>query len=144
MAFWDAPDFAGRLEAKASREASNNWHNERAQMDIDKITIGELKKIQRLLGTQSSVRDDDHWEIGGTYFIRTVTYHLTGRLTKVAEHELVIEDAAWIADDGRFAEAVKSGSFVEVEPFPDGPVIVGRGSLIDARRVTFLAPRSQR
>ena len=113
-------------------------------MEIDKMTIGELKEIQRLLGGHTATRDDAHWEIGGTYFIRTVTHHLTGRLTKVSEHELVIEDAAWIADDGRFAEAVKSGEFGEIEPFPDGPVIVGRGSLIDARRVAFPAPRSQR
>jgi hypothetical protein len=113
-------------------------------MEIDKMTIGELKEIQRLLWTQSSSRDDSHWEIGGVYFIRTVTHHLTGKLTRVTEHELVIEDAAWIADDGRFAEAVKSGTFGEIEPFPDGPVIVGRGSLIDARRVDFKAPRSQR
>lgn len=113
-------------------------------MDFDKMTIGELKEIKRMIGDQSSTRDDAHWELGGTYFIRTVTHHLTGRLTKVSEHELVIEDAAWIADDGRFAEAVKEGNFREVEPFPDGPVIIGRGSLIDARRVTFSAPRSQR
>jgi hypothetical protein len=72
------------------------------------------------------------WKIGKIYFIRTVTHHLTGRLIKVFPQELVIEDAAWIADDGRFSDALKKGEFNEVEPFPDGPVIVGRASLIDA------------
>ena len=121
-------------------------------MDLPKLTVKESHDLREEIGQLlqpvrfpvTRTDDDSHWEIGGTYFIRTVTHHLTGRLTKVSEHELVIEDAAWIADDGRFAEAVKSGEFGEVEPFPDGPVIVGRGSLIDARRVTFSAPRSQR
>ena len=112
-------------------------------IDIDKLTIGEVKELVRLLGGNPAA-DDSHWEIGRTYFIRTVTHHLTGRLVKVTTQELVLEDGAWIADDGRFADALKSGEFKEVEPFQDGAVIVGRGSLIDAQRVTFKAPRSQR
>lgn len=121
-------------------------------MDLLKLTVKELHDLREEIGqllqpVRSPVArpdDDSHWEIGAVYFIRTVTHHLTGRLTRVAPQELVIEDAAWIADDGRFSEAVKDGKFSEVEPFPDGPVIIGRGSLIDARRVTFSAPRSQR
>jgi len=114
-------------------------------MDLNKITIGEAKELARLFGgVAPAVSDDLHWEIGGVYFIRTVTHHFTGRLVKVGDKELVIEEAAWIADDGRLADVLKSGEFKEIEPFPDGPVIIGRGSLIDARRVTFSAPRSQR
>jgi hypothetical protein len=82
--------------------------------------------------------------IGKTYFIRTVTHHFTGVLKKVFKQEIVLEDAAWIADDGRFAAAVKDGSFNEVEPFPDGEVVIGRGSIIDAYSVSFKSPRSQK
>jgi hypothetical protein len=46
----------------------------------------------------------------------------------------VLEDAAWIADTGRFSDALKSAKFNEVEPFPNGRVIIGRGSIIDAVR----------
>ena len=66
------------------------------------------------------------------YLIRTVTMIQTGRLIAVYPQELVLEDAAWIADTGRFADALKSLNFNEVEPFPDGPVFIGRGSVIDA------------
>jgi hypothetical protein len=54
-----------------------------------------------------------------------------------------LEDAAWIADTGRFADALKSGKFNEVEPFPDGQVIVGRGAIIDAIQIS-VTPREQK
>jgi hypothetical protein len=97
-------------------------------------------------GTKSSADTKDHpYEIGRNYFIRTVTHHMTGRLVEVYEHELVLVDAAWIADDGRFADAVKTGVFCEVEPFPDGArEIVGRGSLCDCVAVDWKLPRTQK
>lgn len=84
------------------------------------------------------------FEIGSNYFIRTVTHHLTGKLVEVGPQELVLIDAAWIADDGRLSDALKSETFSEVEPFPDGRrIIVGRASLIDAQVIEKL-PRSQK
>jgi hypothetical protein len=83
------------------------------------------------------------WVIGKNYLIRTVTMIDTGRLVAVTEHELVLEDAAWVADTGRFAQAIEKGEFNEVEPFPSGRVIVGRGSLIDAVQIPVL-PRKQK
>jgi hypothetical protein len=82
--------------------------------------------------------------IGKTYFIRTVTHHYSGVLVRVFKQELVLKDAAWIADDGRFADAVKDGTFHEVEPYPDGEVIIGRGSICDAYAVSFKSPRVQK
>ena len=71
-------------------------------------------------------------EIGQSYFIRTVTNYFTGRLIWVGEKEIVLEDAAWIAETGRFNEFVAGKTVSEVEPFPKGSrVIVGRGSIID-------------
>ena len=85
------------------------------------------------------------FKIGKSYFIRTISHHFTGRLVAVHEHELVITDAAWIADDGRFAQAVASGSFNEVEPYPDKrDVLINRASLIDACEITFPLPRAQK
>ena len=86
---------------------------------------------------------DHPWEIGKCYLIRTVTMFDTGRLVAVTEHELVLEDAAWIADTGQFAQAVEKAEFGEVEPFPSGRVIIGRGAVVDATPITF-APRSQK
>jgi len=105
-------------------------------MNIDELTLGQLKQIQALLGGGPTPQDDSHWEIGKPYFIRTVTHHFTGILIKVTPAEFVLVDAAWIADDGRFNIAVKTGVFDEVEPFPDGQeVFVGRGGFIDGTQI---------
>lgn len=111
-------------------------------MNIEELTIAQAREISRLFGC-TQPQTSHPYTIGSPYFIRTVTHHHTGRLVQVTEHELVLEDAAWIADDGRFSDALKSGNFGEVEPFPDGPVIIGRGSVIDAVKIST-TPRSQK
>ena len=110
-------------------------------MDIDSLTVGQAKQLAILFSVKAA--DNSAWEIGKNYLIRTVTMIDTGRLVAVTTQELVIEDAAWIADTGRFADAIKSGNFNEVEPFPSGRVIIGRGSIIDAIQLSNL-PRSQK
>lgn len=84
------------------------------------------------------------WNIGSNYIIRTVTMHLTGKLVSVHEHELVLEDAAWIACSKRWATTLTTGEFEEVEPFPSGPVIVGRGAIVDAAVWPHALPRKQK
>ena len=72
-------------------------------------------------------------QVGNTVLIRTVTFFLTGRIEEVNEHEIVLSDAAWIADTGRFNEALLDGveKVSEVEPVPDGVCAVGRGAIVD-------------
>lgn len=111
--------------------------------NIDTLTIGEARKLAALFNGPQPTADSHPWEIGKNYLIRTVTMIDTGRLVAVTEHELVIEDAAWVADTGRFADAVAKSEFGEVEPFPAGRVIIGRGSVIDAVLIEKL-PRSQK
>ena len=103
------------------------------------ITLSDLKELFCNTSSPSS----SPWEIGSAYLIRTVTMIDTGRLVAVTPQELVLEDAAWIADTGRFSDSLKKAEFGEVEPFPDGRVIVGRGSVIDAVKIS-VAPRSQK
>jgi len=111
---------------------------------LDPMTIGELKKIMECTGGPSP-QVVHPYQIGRPYFIRTVTHHYTGRLVEVYEHELVLTEAAWIADDGRFMQAVATGAMNEIEPFPDGArVIIGRGAVIDAVPVSFPLPRDQK
>ena len=106
-------------------------------MDIDKLTIGEVKQLQSLLVKQPCTGGSP-WQVGSNYLIRTVTMIQTGRLVAVTAQELVLEDAAWIADTGRFSECLVTGVYSEVEPFPDGQVIVGRGAVIDAVQINTL------
>lgn len=68
-------------------------------------------------------------------FIRTVTYHYTGEVLEETKSEFVLVKAAWIADSGRFGEAMKTGVFSEVEPYPDEmEVSIPKGCIVDCVR----------
>lgn len=115
-------------------------------MELSEMKLKDaIELVSSIKPKQKRKPDDSHWEIGEAYFIRTVTHHYTGRLIKVTPKELVIEDAAWIADDGRFAQFVADGEANEVEPYPDkAKVIIGRGALLDAVKWTHALPRTQK
>jgi len=98
---------------------------------LDDLTVGEAKQLASMFGSVDAV--DSPFTVGKQYFIRTVTMAIVGRLVSVGRQELTLEDAAWVADTGRFGDFLRDGEKVadEVEPFPDGEVFVGRGSIID-------------
>ena len=105
------------------------------KLDLNKLSFSELQeKVKELEKKKNSVgkKEVGVWVIGENYFIRTVTMALCGKLVQVTEQELVLESAAWVADTGRFNNFLENGTPSEVEPFPEGRVIVGRGGLIDA------------
>lgn len=83
--------------------------------------------------------------IGQDYLIRTVTWHYTGKLVSITDHDLVLVKAAWIGHEGRLYDALKSGIFVEVEPYPDDMrVIIMRGAIVDAVPWPHILPREQK
>lgn len=112
-------------------------------MNIDQLTIGEAKQLATLFSQQSG-SSSHFFTIGKNYFIRTVTHHYTGVLVAVGDKELVLEKAAWIADDGRLTDALKECEFNEVEMYPaDSQVIIGRAALLDAVQISKI-PISQK
>lgn len=82
------------------------------------------------------------FKIGQAYLFRLVTLYYTGRVVKVTPKEIILEDAAWIADTGRFSDALKTGKLNEIEPI--GTVIIGRGAVIDASLWTHKLPMEQK
>jgi len=73
--------------------------------------------------------------VGSAVFIRTVTYHYTGRVVRETDTEIELDDAAWIADSGRFCQALITGQFSEVEPYPSGMTVsVLKGAIVDIVR----------
>jgi hypothetical protein len=114
-------------------------------MNIEDLTLKQIREIQKITcGVEQESGSFSHpFKIGGKYLIRTVTMIDTGKVIEVTPQYIVLEDAAWIADTGRFSDALKSAKFNEVEPFPDGKVIIGAGSVIDAVEISEL-PRSQK
>ena len=91
------------------------------------------------LTNNSSNNSELPFEVGEKYFIRTVTYHLTGRVKQIIGKFIILEDAAWIADSGRFSEAITKGVLDEVEPVKEW--IVNSDSITDAGKWEFKLPR---
>jgi hypothetical protein len=83
------------------------------------------------------------FEVGEKYFIRTVTYFATGKVKRVTGNFLELEDAAWIADTGRFQEAIMKGVLNEVEPV-EVPMYINISSITDAFLWKHKLPREQK
>lgn len=108
-------------------------------MNLDELTYGQIKEIQALTcktTTKKEIRTP--FEIGKKYLIRTVTMTQTGEVKEIYPQFLVLKDAAWIADTGRFSEALEDqDKFNEVEPFKND-AIIGIGSIVDATEISKL------
>lgn len=105
------------------------------KVDLNKLSFVDLQKeIEKLSKKKDEVaiKKVGVWEVGKHYVLRTVTMIDVGKLVAVTEQELVLENASWIADTGRWNTFLKDGTYTESEPFPDGRVVVGRNAIIDA------------
>ena len=107
---------------------------------IDELTIGEAKNLIEMakalssqLGSTPQISSDTShvYEVGQNYLVETVTKYFLGKLVRVTEQELLLDEASWIADTGRYNECLRDGVANEVEPCP-GSVIVGRGAIVSA------------
>ncbi len=113
-------------------------------MNIDDLTIKELREIAKLASGIGGARCSKSHSIpsGVNVFIRTVTHYYTGHVDSITDSDVVLSDAAWIASTGRFSDALKSGEFSEVEPYPDGVVcVVSRGAILDVSTWDHPLPR---
>ena len=54
--------------------------------------------------------------VGKKWFFRAVTYHLVGKVDKVCGNIVELSGASWVADSGRFTQAIRDGELDEVEP----------------------------
>ena len=80
---------------------------------------------------------------GRSVFSRTVTHSFTGRVVGESHGLVVLESAAWIADTGRFSDALESLDFAEVEPLPS-PYHVNIACITDWCEVTGTLPTEQK
>lgn len=109
-------------------------------MNLNDLTLGQIKELRCIFGHSSSVpmSDDCPFEVGENYLIRTVTFTLTGKIKKKTSGFLVLQDADWIADTGRFSESLENqDKFNEIEPFKND-AIVSKGSIVDATKIIKL------
>lgn len=73
---------------------------------------------------------DNPFIVGKAYLIRTVTYHMLGKIEKISGNFLVLSEASWVADSGRFSKAIATGELSEVEYV--GDAIVSMPAIVDA------------
>lgn len=94
------------------------------------MELEELCKMVNLLKTQQGPAMKHPFEIGKKYFIRTATYFQLGRLKEIKGKWLILEEASWIADTGRFHEFLRDGKCNEYESFIED-VYIPLDSVID-------------
>lgn len=106
--------------------------------------MDKLKLIEAILGADCCEVDSSEsaFRFGEKIFIRTVTHYLTGRFVEERGGFLFLDDAAWIADTGRFSDALKTGKLNEVEPCP-GRIRVNRECIVDINEWSHDLPRIQ-
>lgn len=90
----------------------------------------ELKDLVELLSANKKTKAVSPFTVGECYFIRTVTMYYVGRLKRISGQWLILEDASWICDTGRFHDFLKDGKCNEYEAFIDN-IYVPVGSVID-------------
>ena len=95
----------------------------------DQVVAVPLQKIEHPL------------TVGNAVFVRTVTGYYTGLLAEITNTDLLLTDAAWIADTGRWNNALVTGQLEDIEPYPD-PTSVSRGSVVDVTTWKHPLPRT--
>ena len=80
--------------------------------------------------------------VGEKFYFRTVTYHLVGKVTKRLGSFLVLEDCSWVADSGRFQQAILDGALSEVEPV--GRALINLDTVCDAFPWVHELPKEQK
>ena len=79
------------------------------------------------------------------YLIRTVTMYYAGQFVEMDGDYIIMTKCSWIADTGRFMDAVKNGSFNEVEPYPEKSLVaINRQAMLDAVEIDCKLPLEQK
>lgn len=101
------------------------------------------EKIKEQLGAESFKDLTDLEDmVGEKWFFRTVTYHLVGQIVKKVGQFFVLDNASWVADSGRFMDAIKRGTLAEVEPV--GRTMVNIDAITDAFPWKHALPKGQK
>ncbi len=119
----------------------------------DKTKVELLKELKELEELENKVEvkksnlqyknQEVPFQVGKNYFIRTVTYFVTGKVKAISGHFLVLDEGAWIADTGRFSNAIDEGKLNEVEPV-SVDIFVNLNSISDAFIWKHELPRKQK
>lgn len=108
---------------------------------IEKISVNGVEYVRADQVSIPPQKAESPLTVGNAVFVRCVTHYYTGRVAEVTAEHVILTDAAWIADTGRFSAALTSSTLGEVEPYPD-PVSIARGAIVDATLWRHALPRA--
>ena len=109
-------------------------------MDVEKL----LKLLDLINIIKGNSQTTPHpFVVGDVLFVRTLTHHFTGRVIRVHGNYLLLHEGAWIADDGRFQQAIDEGTLEEIEPVKE-PFWVNMESCVDVHYWRHALPREQK
>ena len=101
-------------------------------INVNELTIGQAKELikkanevaafvgQGEIKTELSEQEETPFEVGKKYLLRTVTHIVLGELIAIKGKFLVLTKSSWVADTGRYYDALNTGELNEVEPYPNG------------------------
>ena len=125
--------------------------------DKIRIFISYARKDGRELALKlhASLEADGYDHKGNSYFkaeldvgdsvrsLNSETLGLTGKVKEITEEEFILENASWIADSGRFMNAINDGELDEVEPV-NSNVGIMKESIVDFCEWNHDLPRKQK
>jgi hypothetical protein len=112
-----------------------------------------MSKLDNLLKLNALLEDSNEVEfnvekykmkLNEKYLLESVTKYFTGIYLGNDEDFIYLKSVCWIADTGRFADAVKK-EFDEVEPYhPDSICRLNRGALVNVSDLKIALPTEQK
>lgn len=112
-------------------------------IDIESMTLREIRELKALLSvldsgtlppaTPHSSSPDFPIPLGKPVCVETILPCYVGTLAAVTPTHYVLTDASWVSNMGRYSEFARTGDADEVEPLPDGPLVVERSAVLSVR-----------
>ena len=115
-------------------------------MNIDELTLGQLKEIRKACGVSakskaSKPRVELPFGVGDAIIIRTVTLIDLGKVVAIGSDFITLTDGGWVASTGRFHEMLKTGVLDEFERSDEPWFLVGRGAICDVHPWRHAIPK---
>ena len=104
-------------------------------MNLSQETIKELILTLLDLDSSKTSKSQSPFKIGKNYHIRTVTMAHAGTVKSICGNFIVLENASWVADTGRFNEYLRDTAKVKENETFKNDVIIGLGSIVDATEI---------
>jgi len=106
------------------------------------------KLLELAVQDSSKTSDECAFEVGESYFIRTVSYFFVGTVDNIKGGFLIMKDVSCVFDTGRYSDSVKDGkleelSSSEIEPLPNGTGVAIE-SITDFSPWAYKLPKKQK